>query len=326
MALARHHEQEQHTHRRAELGDPALTPLAHPGAGDEDEAEPRDERGSSRVRRCLRVAEDRSQAAHRECRLLLFGPRSTLDPAPANSPATPACDTGPVPSDAAAMSSTFAWATSTRSGSRGWPPRAIGGCRRSRATTASRPSTRRASQSSPTAASARARTSSSPSAPCVPGSRACASSSAGRSSPRTWRPWRSTSSRSTSPRLGVPCAHGSHEARRGRRPHRRGRGPPQVQRAPGRRDDRRRAPLVRRQHQPPRMAFLAEDGRYAGSLTPGDVEGDLDPTRPAADVAHHGPTVLADAPATEGNSWPCGQTRAASPSSIATGACSGWSR
>lgn len=49
-----------------------------------------------------------------------------------------------------------------------------------------------------------------------------------------------------------------------------------------------------------RMAFLAEDGRYAGSLTPRDVDGDVDPTRPAADVAHDGPTVLLDAAATEG--------------------------
>jgi CBS domain-containing protein len=49
-----------------------------------------------------------------------------------------------------------------------------------------------------------------------------------------------------------------------------------------------------------RMAFLAEDGRYAGSLAPSDVDGDVDPTRPAADVAHAGPTVLPDAAATEG--------------------------
>jgi CBS domain-containing protein len=49
-----------------------------------------------------------------------------------------------------------------------------------------------------------------------------------------------------------------------------------------------------------RMAFLAEDGRYAGSLTPIDVDGGVDPTRPAAEVAHDGPTVLPDAAATEG--------------------------
>jgi CBS domain-containing protein len=49
-----------------------------------------------------------------------------------------------------------------------------------------------------------------------------------------------------------------------------------------------------------RMAFLADDDRYAGSVVPGDVAGDLDPTRPATDVAQRGPTVLPDAPATHG--------------------------
>jgi hypothetical protein len=49
-----------------------------------------------------------------------------------------------------------------------------------------------------------------------------------------------------------------------------------------------------------RMAFLADDGRYAGSLTPADVGGDLDPAAPAAAVAHDGPTVAPDAPASEG--------------------------
>jgi CBS domain-containing protein len=49
-----------------------------------------------------------------------------------------------------------------------------------------------------------------------------------------------------------------------------------------------------------RMAFLADDERYAGSLTPEDVDGELDPTRPAADVAQHGPTVLPDEPASRG--------------------------
>ena len=46
-----------------------------------------------------------------------------------------------------------------------------------------------------------------------------------------------------------------------------------------------------------RMAFLADDDRYAGSLTPEQVAGDLDPTRPATEVAHLGPTVAPDAPA-----------------------------
>jgi CBS domain-containing protein len=49
-----------------------------------------------------------------------------------------------------------------------------------------------------------------------------------------------------------------------------------------------------------RMAFLAHDDRYAGSLVPEDVAGDLDPARPATDVAQRGPTVLPDAPATHG--------------------------
>ena len=49
-----------------------------------------------------------------------------------------------------------------------------------------------------------------------------------------------------------------------------------------------------------RMAFLADDERYAGSLTPEDVAGDLDQTRPAVDVAQLGPTVAPDAPAAEG--------------------------
>ena len=50
-----------------------------------------------------------------------------------------------------------------------------------------------------------------------------------------------------------------------------------------------------------RMAVLADDEqRFAGSLTRADVEGDIDPARPAAEVAHDGPTVLPDAPASEG--------------------------
>jgi CBS domain-containing protein len=49
-----------------------------------------------------------------------------------------------------------------------------------------------------------------------------------------------------------------------------------------------------------RMAFLADDERYAGSVSREHVAGDLDPTRPATDVAQLGPTVLPDAPATEG--------------------------
>ena len=49
-----------------------------------------------------------------------------------------------------------------------------------------------------------------------------------------------------------------------------------------------------------RMAILADDGRYVGSLTPADVTGALDSGRPAAEVAKDGPTVAPDAPARTG--------------------------
>jgi CBS domain-containing protein len=49
-----------------------------------------------------------------------------------------------------------------------------------------------------------------------------------------------------------------------------------------------------------RQAFVADDGRYVGSLTKEDVGGDADPARPAAEVAQAGPTVSPAAPATEG--------------------------
>jgi CBS domain-containing protein len=49
-----------------------------------------------------------------------------------------------------------------------------------------------------------------------------------------------------------------------------------------------------------RMAFLADGERYLGSLTRDDVEGDRDPSARAADVAHAGPTVPPEAPASEG--------------------------
>jgi CBS domain-containing protein len=50
-----------------------------------------------------------------------------------------------------------------------------------------------------------------------------------------------------------------------------------------------------------RMAILADDGRYVGSLTPADVAGDaVDPSRPAAEVATVGPTIGPDAPARAG--------------------------
>jgi CBS domain-containing protein len=49
-----------------------------------------------------------------------------------------------------------------------------------------------------------------------------------------------------------------------------------------------------------RQAFVADDGRYVGSLTQQDIGGDIDPARPAAEVAQAGPTVSPAAPATEG--------------------------
>jgi CBS domain-containing protein len=49
-----------------------------------------------------------------------------------------------------------------------------------------------------------------------------------------------------------------------------------------------------------RMAILANDGRYAGSLTPADVAGDVERARPAAEVAKDGPTIAPEAPARAG--------------------------
>jgi CBS domain-containing protein len=49
-----------------------------------------------------------------------------------------------------------------------------------------------------------------------------------------------------------------------------------------------------------RLAFLEGDGRYAGSVTRGDLDGDLDPNGPAAGIARPGPTVAPDAPARAG--------------------------
>lgn len=46
-----------------------------------------------------------------------------------------------------------------------------------------------------------------------------------------------------------------------------------------------------------RMAFLADEDRYVGSLTREDLEGEVDPNTRAADFAHDGPTVDPDAPA-----------------------------
>ena len=49
-----------------------------------------------------------------------------------------------------------------------------------------------------------------------------------------------------------------------------------------------------------RMALLADDGRYAGSLVPEDVAGAADPAGPAVELARPGPTVAPDAPASRG--------------------------
>ena len=44
-----------------------------------------------------------------------------------------------------------------------------------------------------------------------------------------------------------------------------------------------------------RMAFLADHGRYAGSIMRDDLNGDLDATRPAAHLARPGPTIAPEA-------------------------------
>lgn len=49
-----------------------------------------------------------------------------------------------------------------------------------------------------------------------------------------------------------------------------------------------------------RMAILADEGRYAGSLTPAELSGGVDATLPATELAKHGPTISPDAPARAG--------------------------
>ena len=49
-----------------------------------------------------------------------------------------------------------------------------------------------------------------------------------------------------------------------------------------------------------RQAFVVDDGRYVGSLTLADVEGEQDPERLAAELAEPGTTIGPDAPATVG--------------------------
>ena len=46
-----------------------------------------------------------------------------------------------------------------------------------------------------------------------------------------------------------------------------------------------------------KLAVLADDRRFAGSLTREDLDGDLDPLRPAVELASDGPTVGPGAPA-----------------------------
>jgi CBS-domain-containing membrane protein len=48
-----------------------------------------------------------------------------------------------------------------------------------------------------------------------------------------------------------------------------------------------------------KIAVLADDRRYVGSVTRDDLAGDVDPLRPAADIASPGPTVPPEAPAHE---------------------------
>jgi len=49
-----------------------------------------------------------------------------------------------------------------------------------------------------------------------------------------------------------------------------------------------------------RMALVCDGGRYVGSLTPAQLDGDLDPELPLAQIAERGPTVRPDDPATLG--------------------------
>jgi CBS domain-containing protein len=46
-----------------------------------------------------------------------------------------------------------------------------------------------------------------------------------------------------------------------------------------------------------RMALLADDGRYAGSIVAEDLAGEADHARPAAELAQNGPTVAPEDPA-----------------------------
>ena len=49
-----------------------------------------------------------------------------------------------------------------------------------------------------------------------------------------------------------------------------------------------------------RQAFVVDDGRYVGSLTLAEVDGEPDPERLASELAEPGTTIGPDAPATAG--------------------------
>jgi CBS domain-containing protein len=49
-----------------------------------------------------------------------------------------------------------------------------------------------------------------------------------------------------------------------------------------------------------RMALVCDDGRYVGSLTPAQLEGELDAGLALSAIAERGPTVSPDDPATTG--------------------------
>ena len=49
------------------------------------------------------------------------------------------------------------------------------------------------------------------------------------------------------------------------------------------------------------MAFLADEGRYVGSLTRADLAGDLDAEGAAARLSRRGPVIAPDAPASAGH-------------------------
>jgi hypothetical protein len=48
------------------------------------------------------------------------------------------------------------------------------------------------------------------------------------------------------------------------------------------------------------VALLADEGRYAGSLTRADLAGDVNPDHPAAQLSRRGPVIAPDAPAGDG--------------------------